>query len=118
MVRRNTREIAIPASRMFLFVHEIVRIYNSRIEFINDAKTKTQAILAKYYKIIDNYTNYTNYELMRYFILYNIRRQLMVWNHKYGEEELLRFDTKSDIVNKMNEYAKGMRDEPNENYWV
>lgn len=118
MVRRNTRQIAIPASRMFLFVHDIVRIYNSHIEFINEAKTKTQAILAKYYKIIDNYTNYTNYELMRYFILYNIRRQLMVWNHKYGEEELLRFDTKSDIVNKMKEYAKGMRDEPNENSWV
>jgi hypothetical protein len=118
MVRRNTRQIAIPASRMFLFVHDIVRIYNSHIEFINEAKTKTQAILAKYYKIIDNYTNYTNYELMRYFILYNIRRQLMVWNHKYGEEELLRFDTKSDIVNKMKEYAKEMRDEPNENSWV
>jgi hypothetical protein len=118
MVRRNTRQIAIPASRMFLFVHDIVRIYNSHIVFINEAKTKTQAILAKYYKIIDNYTNYTNYELMRYFILYNIRRQLTVWNHKYGEEELLRFDTKSDIVNKMKEYAKGMRDEPNENSWV
>jgi hypothetical protein len=42
----------------------------------------------------------------------------MVWNHKYGEEELLRFDTKSDIVSKMKEYAKGMRDEPNENSWV
>jgi hypothetical protein len=118
MVRRNTRQIAIPASRMFLFVHDIVRIYNSHIEFINEAKTKTQAILAKYYKIIDNYTNYTNYELMRYFILYNIRRQLTVWNHKYGEEELLRFDTKSDIVNKMKEYAKGMREEPDENSWV
>jgi hypothetical protein len=116
--RRHTSAIEVPKSKMFGFVHDVLRFYNCRFDFFLEAKTKIEKIITKYYKIIENYTNYTNYELMRYFILYNIRRQITVWNHAYGEEENLRFDTKSDIVKKMNEYSEKMKEEPVANSWV
>ena len=72
-------------------------------------------IIDKYYKIIDNYTNYTNLEILRYFVLYNIRRQVMVWNHECGEEETLRFDSKSEIVQKIKEYSEKIEKESDEN---
>lgn len=116
--RKHTSEIEVPKGKMFLFVHDVLRFYNCRFEFFVESQNKIKQIINKYYKIIDNYTNYTNYELMRYLILYNIRRQIVVWNHSYGEEETLRFDSKSDIVNKMNEYSKKMKEEPVSNSWV
>ena len=119
--RRNTSEIEIPKGKMFNFVYGVLDFYNLRFDFFVDVKTKIEQTIAKYYKIIENYTNYTNYELMRYLILYNIRRHITVWNHLTGEEETLRFDNKSDIVSKMNEYSKKIKEEKEEtvtNEWV
>lgn len=115
--RQNTTQIDIQ-NNLFFFVYETVELYTQNVEIFETGQNKILEIINKYYRIIDNYTNYTNLEIMRYFVLYNIRRQAFVWNHSDGEEETLRFDTKSDIVRKMKEYSEKIEREPVENTWV
>jgi len=115
--RQNTTQIDIQ-NNLFFFVHETVELYTQNTEIFETGQKKILEIINKYYRIIDNYTNYTNLEIMRYFVLYNIRRQAFVWNHSDGEEETLKFDTKSDIVRKMKEYSEKIEREPVENAWV
>jgi hypothetical protein len=115
--RLNTTQIDIH-NNLFFFVYETVELYIHNVEIFETGQQKVLDIINKYYRIIDNYTNYTNLEIMRYFVLYNIRRQAVVWNHSHGAEETLRFDTKSEIVQKMKEYSEKIEKESVANTWV
>jgi hypothetical protein len=115
--RLNTTQIDIH-NNLFFFVYETVELYIHNVEIFETGQQKVLDIINKYYRIIDNYTNYTNLEIMRYFVLYNIRRQAVVWNHSHGAEETLRFDTKSEIVQKMKEYSEKIEKESVANTWA
>lgn len=106
-IQSNTSKniIQLPKTKYSLFIPATTEFYNKYFDDINIIEAKFVSILEKYYKIIDNYTNYTNYELLRYLILHNLRRNLTVWNHSRGDEEILRFDSKSAIVSKMKEFS-------------
>jgi hypothetical protein len=113
--RSNTTHIDVSPINLFFFIYETAYLYTEHKECLENSQQKIIDIIDKYYKIIDNYTNYTNLEIMRYFMLYNIRRQVMVWNHECGEEETLRFDSKSEIVRKIKEYSEKIENEQTAN---
>lgn len=113
--RSNTTQIDVSPINLFFFIYETSFLHSQYKECLENAQPRIMGIIDKYYKIIDNYTNYTNLEILRYFVLYNIRRQVMVWNHECGEEETLRFDSKSEIVQKIKEYSEKIENESDEN---
>ena len=102
----KTLEFDVPKSQMPAFIKTVQSFYKKNYEYYHKLEKSIPELIKKYYKIVENFTVYTNIEMMRYYILYSIRRQVSLWNHSIGEEEWLKFDSKADIVSKLNEYTQ------------
>ena len=96
----------VPQKQMPAFIKIVQTFYKKNCDYYHKLEKSIPELINKYYKIVENFTVYTNIEMMRYYILYSVRRQVSLWNHTIGEEEWLKFDSKADIVSKMNEYTQ------------
>ncbi len=74
-------------------------------EGIDNLYFKSDLIIKKYIKMINQYTAYSNSELIKFLMLYNSKKQLEMWDSQTGNFKTYHFDNKDAMLEQLKIYS-------------
>ena len=91
-------------SKMMEFSRFYTQYYLPHKENIEKLYRLCGNISNKYKHSINNYSAYSNLEIIKYLLLYNSKKQVEMWNPDVNNFHVYRFDNKESLIQSMNHF--------------